>query len=136
MLVQRFAGAFFALLVSCPLGAGAAEAGSVGLGLSSRLISFGAFSIAVQVDGFPHDDHHQPKSWYGAANPTARELSRVVSIDSVRIRKIPHKIRRVYLPAQKRQIFVPPLPRHTNRRMHVGSTDLYQRPADLALNKN
>src|SRR3954466_16399120 len=114
MLVQRFAGAFFVLLVAGALGPGAAEAGSVGLGLSRRLISFGAFSIAVQVDGFPHDDHHQPKSWYGAANPTARELSRVVSIHSVRIRKIPHETRRVYLAAQKRQIFVPPLPRHTN----------------------
>jgi hypothetical protein len=136
MLVQRFAGAFCALLVASALGPGAAKPGAVGLGLFRRLISRGAFSMSIQVDGFPHDDHHQPKRRYGAANPTPCDRSRGDFINSACIRKIPHRNPAKIFARAKAADFCAALRQHTNSRARFSRDDLYQWSPNHALNKN
>jgi hypothetical protein len=90
VLVQRFAGAFCALLVARALGPGTAKPGTVGLGLFLRLVSRRALSKSIQVDGLPHAYHHQPQRW-DKAIPSPHERSRTGLINSGCIRKFPLK---------------------------------------------
>src|SRR5437870_5718327 len=89
MLVQVFAGAFLARLVAGAFGSGAAKARATGLGLFRRPFPFGAFPEPVEIDGFPHDHLHQPNGRDGVEILTPRKFSRMVSINSVCIKKIP-----------------------------------------------
>src|SRR4051794_2769028 len=91
MLVQVFAGAFLALLVACAFGSGPAKARTTGLGLFGRPIPFGAFSELFEIDSFPHDHSRYPHGRDGAKILTARKFLRMVSINSVCIRKIPRR---------------------------------------------
>jgi hypothetical protein len=94
MLVQQFAGACLALLVAGTLGSGAAKARAIALGLLRRAIPLGAFPELLEIDGFPHDHLHQPNGQDSAKIPTPRKFSRMVSINSVCIGKIPRRLKK------------------------------------------
>jgi hypothetical protein len=110
MLVQVFAGAFLARLVTGALGSGAAKPRTPGLGLLRRTIPFGAFPELFEIDGFPHDHLHHPDGRDVVKILTPRNFSRMVSINPVCIRKFPAASRKSgnHFAREKRHIFVPP----------------------------
>jgi hypothetical protein len=109
MLIQMFAGAFLARLVTGALGSGAAEARTPGLGLLRRPIPFGAFPELFEIDGFPHDHLHHRTGRGAVKLLTPRNFSRTVSINPVCIRKFPAASEKSgnHFAREKRHIFVP-----------------------------
>src|SRR3954452_12934165 len=100
MLLQHVARALFALLVARPFRRRATKARPVALGLLRRAIPLGAFPESFQIDGFPHDQLHHPKSWYGTATAAPRQSSSALPIDSICIKNIPHRLK------QSRQLYL------------------------------
>jgi len=109
MLVQVFAGAFLARLVTGALGSGAAKLRPPGLGLLRRPIAFDAFPELFEIDGFPHDHLHHPNGPDAVKILTPRNFSRMVSINPVCIRKFPAASGKSgnHFAREKRHIFVP-----------------------------